>query len=1707
MTTPGGEWANARVGVTLNWDNVDAELKTRLVRSVEKATAEAQKHFDRLADRAAVAARRLADGYKNQLDRMRQHVRTTVIAINRDLDKLDRVLTVRLVLQAGSLLNDVRASLRDAQRFLDANPLRAAIEVANEAQFATQMAALLHDRTVSVGFDLDRGAIAAEITALLENLQRLFLDTNPLTVRLTLDEGTIAARLAELTRDRTTHINIETRGDGARAAADASKAFGGLGKVLGGLGSVLGSFGSSMLSVVGTVGKFAGIAGGLVIAAGAAVPVLAALASALASVGVAAGGAAAAGIAAAGLGIGTLMAGLSGVGGAFTEMGKAATAGGGAAADTTKQVEQAQRGLIVAVRDEKSAQKDLTRAREDARKVLRDLDLQLRGAQISEKEAALDLADAQDELAKGGFTNARERERAILRVQSAEQRVMETQRSNADLEADAADKRAKGVEGADEVVAAQQRLGDATYQVVQAQKALTEAQNPAAAAGGVDRVAEAMAKLSPNAQAFVKAVMAVRPAWDEMRKGVQDSLFAGLADRIQPLADTYLPMLGGAMSTVADGFNEGAKSALDFAQSGSGISVMSTLLEGSASMAAEFGSAIGNLVPGFAAVGAAATSVFSGLTGGIAEMAAGWSARMVEMQQNGELAAMFERAMVVVRQLGAVLGDIGGIISGVFNAAQAGGGNVLGTLGQALDSLNAFVNSTEGQTALTSFFQAVTSAVAAVLPILMQVIGIIGGQVAPMIAQVITTIAPVVSQLVAMIGQGFAALQPAIAPLSSAIAMIGAALAPLMPILGQLIATFVQFAGPILGQLALALSPIIGAIGEGLIAAFQALMPAIEPIVQLFDVLSPVIAQIAGILGEVLAGVITALVPVIVMLVDGFSQVMEAVQPLLPILGDALIQIITMVAPLIQQMAGFWLELVQALIPILPPLVQIVGALLPPLINLIMALMPILMLTAQLFIQLVTAIAPLLVMLANVIAKFAEVLGVIIDFGARVISTVSGFVSQVVTFFTGLVGTVISKAVELKDGVVAKLGELVEWVKGLPQKIGEAAAGMWNGISDAFKSMVNGLIDMWNGLSDKLTFKVPDIPGVPKRGETIRPIPKIAKLADGGAILARRLPSGLLRGPGGPRDDMIAGMIDGIPQVAVSNREMVMNADATAGWFPVLDAMNKGKPFDLMKLLPGLAGGGTVGREPYGLPAGSSGGGDLFPEWVHKLEQEFGVTASTYAGHQERDGQNKGIDWSGSVANMQRFAEFLASKAGDLEQVIWMNPETGQQIGVADGQMVGPGTDQPGYYRDDWAGHQDHVHTRQSYSIGSAPATDSPVEAPTASGAASMAGGGSTPIGSGIGASGPGGGSSWGNSGGGSKFNSAADAKTGGVTPVWVENWPAAIGSGSSSTIAAPDTGTGLTPDAGAPAGPMEVPTLTNDSSPEEVAKAIYAEAKNRGYSDEEAKAFISTGLQESGLQMVEGGGGAWHGYFQQDASYAERDDPNGNIRGFMDRMDEKRTADPNSDIWKRIFWLQQAPGMDSAEAAYNNGRQGYLTEIQSQQGRAAQLFDKAAAQGAMPVTIVDPSAPPPPTSGGDIPPAGTASDPVMVAPATTTTDPSALTTLSGPSSSAGFESMPFGVDRANAWASSQDWGSQFEGWAGGFGKEMLGQVLDPFGLKSVGDSAIDQLIAAIKEIQQPGGDVKFADSVTFVGAEPRQTEAATKQGMTSVLDTYRGGG
>lgn len=370
------------------------------------------------------------------------------------------------------------------------------------------------------------------------------------------DTAKAEAQIDAAARDRKATIEVDADtlvASMQRTVAQAAPAMAGVGTQLGNSLASAGAkaapeVGGSLSSAMGPVGMVlatALIGGGVTAAAG----IAAALSGVIGLIPAGLGG---------GIGvIGTLVTGLDGVKDAWDAAGKAAQSSGKDQEEKAKAVASAQRSLKDAVLDESNAQKDVANARRDARQQLEDLNVQLRGGVIDEKQAILDAQAARRDLATGRFRDSIEYQQAQLRVEAADQRVLEAHERNVALQGKAADANAKGVEGSDQVVAANQRLAKSQETVAVAMQALAEAQ--AKPSSAFEAFTQAMGKISPQAQIFVNTLQGLKPAWDAVKFAVQDSLFAGIGPELQRLATQYLPVLKTAMSGLAGTMNTAFK--------------------------------------------------------------------------------------------------------------------------------------------------------------------------------------------------------------------------------------------------------------------------------------------------------------------------------------------------------------------------------------------------------------------------------------------------------------------------------------------------------------------------------------------------------------------------------------------------------------------------------------------------------------------------------------------------------------------------------------------------------------------------------------------------------------------------------------------------------------------------------------------------------------------------------------------------------------------------------------------------------------------------------------------------------------------------------------------------------------------------------------------------------------------------------------------
>lgn len=482
--------------------------------------------------------------------------------------------------------------------------------------------------------------------------------------------------------------------------------------------------------------------------------------------------------------------------------------------------------------------------------------------------------------------------------------------------------------------------------------------------------AAAIADMSPAAQAAATSLRGIKQEFDQIGQAVQQSFWANVSN-IGDLAVLVAPIRA-AMTGLAMDMGNATAGLVNFVSQGTGLSAMQQLIANSGNAASSLSYAFASVLQGIIAVGAAASPVLADLSAKLSEMAGGWAERMTAGFADGSLTAYFEQAVVKAQQIGTVLSQLGGIISGVFAAMSAAGQPFLGTLGQLLAATDAWVNSAAGMSTLTSFFSSMSAAVAALLPVVGQVAGIIGGTLAPVIAQLVTTLAPALGQIVGVVGQILSAIAPLAGPIGEIVAMLGSTLA----------------------------------------AALSALMP--------------IITQVAGIIGGALNAALAAIAPLMPVIVASFAQLAAGVAPLMPVFASLVDAVVGLIPPAVQLASA----VLPGLVGIIVALVPVISAVVQAVAGFVAGLAPLIQLAARLAGPILGALASILGVVASAIAPVVQLaVRLALEFGLAigVVNRVRGAISAAKGAFDTVRGA-ISGVVSMVQRLIGALGS-IRWPK------------------------------------------------------------------------------------------------------------------------------------------------------------------------------------------------------------------------------------------------------------------------------------------------------------------------------------------------------------------------------------------------------------------------------------------------------------------------------------------------------------------------------------------------------------------------------------------------------------------------------------------------------------------------------------------------------
>lgn len=458
---------------------------------------------------------------------------------------------------------------------------------------------------------------------------------------------------------------------------------------------------------------------------------------------------------------------------------------------------------------------------------------------------------------------------------------------------------------------------------------------------------EALQKLTPNAQAAAKAIIAFRPALDGIRRSVQQALFAGLSSDLSALGRTWLPLARTQLTAFAATLNRAFDGFAKAASAPQTIRDISTALDGARAGLAQMLTAVPGLTSAFAGLAATAGPFLSQIGAAIGRAGTALAGWLTQSRASGQLAAMFQTAYQVISQLGTILTNVGSILGHVFSAAEGAGGGLLGNLVQITTALRQILSSAQGMQVLSAFFTTASQLVTVLLSVVGKLVGTLGSSLVPLfgvLGKTITALAPALNSIAKLAGQLGAALVTALGglltnigpALSSLLSGLASAIGPLLQPVGQLIAALGGPLAAALRAVAALVTPVVKALSAGLAAALPSVTKAISAIGTAMGPLADVFGTVGDAVGQLLKPILSLVKPladIVAAFAPLISMSAKLATALLGALLPPLVKVVTLLAGSLKtaltNVTKAWVQVIPAVTKLIPPVIKVINAFAP----------------------------------------------------------------------------------------------------------------------------------------------------------------------------------------------------------------------------------------------------------------------------------------------------------------------------------------------------------------------------------------------------------------------------------------------------------------------------------------------------------------------------------------------------------------------------------------------------------------------------------------------------------------------------------------------------------------------------------------------------------------------------------------------------------
>lgn len=218
--------------------------------------------------------------------------------------------------------------------------------------------------------------------------------------------------------------------------------------------------------------------------------------------------------------------------------------------------------------------------------------------------------------------------------------------------------------------------------------------------GDSEKITEALEKLAPAAREVAKEFQKLLPTFRAVGDSIQQEFFEPLVGIIDGFGKRTLPRLRNELDILAQAVGRALGHFGDLVTDSQNVGILERLLASTARITDELGAAFATLGQSFFNAIDAGLPSLERLTGGLADGINNFAGFINESIEDGSFQQFFEEALDTLKELLALGGAVGDLLSVIFGGTDEAGRDFIGTLTDVTQRLTEFFKSAEGQEAL-----------------------------------------------------------------------------------------------------------------------------------------------------------------------------------------------------------------------------------------------------------------------------------------------------------------------------------------------------------------------------------------------------------------------------------------------------------------------------------------------------------------------------------------------------------------------------------------------------------------------------------------------------------------------------------------------------------------------------------------------------------------------------------------------------------------------------------------------------------------------------------------------------------------------------------------------------------------------------------------------------------------------------------------------